>query len=62
MGDVLLVLVAFACGGFVGFILAAFFAVGRAADEPEEFDGGFRANHAPPARTVIWGGKVEERE
>ena len=54
--------VIFMCGGFCGFILAAFFAVGRSADEPEEFDGGFRANHAPPARTVIWGGRVEDRE
>lgn len=62
MGDVLLVLVAFACGGFVGFILAAFFAVGRATDEPDEFDGGFKANHAPRVMTRIWHQSVDDRE
>lgn len=46
----------FACGGCVGFIAAAFFAVGRRADD--DFDGGFTANN-PPARTRIWSDSVK---
>lgn len=60
MADALMVFLAFSCGGFIGFIAAAFFSVGRKADEPEEFDGGFRANYQPPVRTVIWGGGIDE--
>lgn len=62
MGDVLLVFLVFACGCFVGFIIAAFFAVGRSADEPEEFDGGFWASNLPPVKTRIWHQSVEERD
>lgn len=63
MTDFLLGVLIFSSGGALGVILAAFFIVGRAADEPEEpFDGGFRANNAPPARTRIWHGSVEGRE
>lgn len=62
MGDFIFSVLIFASGGCVGFILAAFFIVGRREDEPDEFDGGYRASNEPPARTVIWGGRVEERE
>lgn len=61
MSEVLLAFLAFGCGAFVGFVAAAIFAVGSRADEVEEFDGGFRASNPPPARTVIWGGRVEDR-
>lgn len=60
MFDVLLAFLAFFCGGFTGFIVAAFFAVGRDADEPEDFDGGFRVNNHPPVRTKIWHGSIDE--
>lgn len=59
MSDFLLQCLVFLCGGFLGFIAAVFFSASR-ADEPDEFDGGFRASNAPPARTVIWGGRVED--
>ena len=58
MTDILRLFLAFACGGFVGFIAAAVLSVGRKADA--EFDGGFAANNPPPVRTVIWGGGVDE--
>lgn len=60
MNNVLMVFLAFACGGFVGFIAAAILAVGRDVDDAEDFDGGFRANYQPPVRTTIWGGGVDE--
>ena len=53
---------AFACGGFVGFIAAAFFAVGKRADAPDEFDGGFSATNPPPVRTVIWHPSVKGKD
>lgn len=58
MADILKIILIFACGGFVGFIIAAFFAVGRRADD--DFDGGFSANNPPPVRTVIWNGGVDQ--
>ena len=58
MTDLVFLFLAFACGGFVGFIIAAVLSVGRAADA--EFDGGFAASNPPPVRTVIWGGRVDE--
>ena len=56
MTDIILAAVIFMCGGFIGFIMAAVFAVGRRSDE--EFDGGFSANN-PPARTRIWSDSVK---
>ena len=58
MIELLRLVLAFACGGFVGFIAATFMSVGKRADD--DFDGGFRANNPPPVRTIIWGGGVDE--
>lgn len=59
MNEVVSLLVAFACGAFTGFIACAAFAVGARADEPEEFDGGYRASNEPPARTRIWSDHIK---
>lgn len=61
MLEVLRLVLAFAYGGFVGFITAAFFAVGK-RDEPEDFDGGFSATNPPPVRTVIWHPSVKGKD
>lgn len=45
MISVAIIALAFACGGFIGFIVATFISVGKRADD--EFDGGFRANNPP---------------
>lgn len=58
MTEVLLGLLIFASGGFVGVIVGAFFAVGGRADE--EFDGGFSVSNHPPVKTRIWHGSVED--
>lgn len=58
MRDLVALFLAFACGGFVGFIAAAFFAVGKRADD--EFDGGFKANYAEPVRTKIWADHIDK--
>lgn len=62
MNDIILLCLAFACGGFLGFITATFLAVGSRADEPDEFDGGFTASNPPPVRTVIWSSSVKNSE
>lgn len=49
----------FLCGSFIGFMVAAAFAVGRGADV-EEFDGGFTHDHPPPrAMTRITKDNIE---
>lgn len=50
----------FGCGTAVGFIAAAFFAVGKREDAPE-FDGGFSQQH-PPVRTVIWSKHIQQKD
>lgn len=42
----------FLCGSFIGFMVAAAFAVGRGADV-EEFDGGYLHDNKPRAVTRI---------
>jgi len=61
MYEFMLSVLIFASGCAAGFIAAAFFAVGGRADEPEDFDGGYRLHNAPPVRTTIWGGGVEDK-
>lgn len=60
MKDLLLLFLAFACGGFCGFIAASFFAAGTRSDELDDFDGGFSLSNQPPVRTRIWGGRVDD--
>ena len=59
MTEFLIGVFVFACGGFTGFIVAAFFAVG-ARDDDEEFDGGFLQSNHPPVKTRIWHGSIED--
>lgn len=59
MTDAVMIFLAFACGGFVGFISAAFFAVGKRASDAHDFDGGFAANNPPPVRTRVWSDHVK---
>ena len=60
MSDFLLTLSVFVCGSGLGFIVAAFLAVG-ARHEENTFDGGFSHDH-PPVRTVIWSKHVNNKE
>lgn len=62
MNEVISLLVAFGCGCFVGFIACAAFAVGARADEPDDFDGGYRASNEPPARTRIWSEHITTKD
>lgn len=60
MTDWLLAFAVFGCGMSIGFIAAAFFAVGRHAEE-RDFDGGFSQEH-PPVRTVIWSKHIQQKD
>lgn len=62
MNEVVSLLLAFGCGVFVGFIACAAFAVGARADEPEEFDGGWRTSNEPRVMTRIWSSDVINKE
>lgn len=59
MKDILLLFLAFACGGFCGFIAAAMMAAGAEADEQAEFDGGYSATSGTPVRTRIWSDAIK---
>ena len=58
MKDLLLLFLAFACGGFVGAIVAGFFSAASSGEEVDEFDGGYELSNTPPARTRIWSDAV----
>lgn len=59
MNELVSLFLAFGCGVFCGFIGCAAFAVGARADEPDDFDGGYRASNEPPVRTKIWSDHIK---
>lgn len=61
MTDLILVAAIFFCGTFVGFVVGAFMAAARDADD---FDGGYKHdyNPPPPVRTVIWSKHIQQKD
>lgn len=58
MTEFILSALIFMCGWFLGFAMAAVFAVGGRHED--EFDGGYSAQNPPPVRTTIQNGSVNE--
>ena len=60
MTDIIILAAVFFLGGFVGLVLGAFMAASRDADD---FDGGYKHDHAaPPVRTVIWSKHIQQKD
>lgn len=58
MIDLVMAALVFGCGVWVGAIGAAFVIVRKA--DAEDFDGGYSATSAPPARTRIWSDYIDK--
>lgn len=61
MNDIIMLAGVFVLGTFAGFVVGAFIAAARDADD---FDGGYRHDHepAPPVRTIIWSRHIQQKD